>query len=87
LRLPFAPIIMAARLIFFPAFILVDPATQGGRKGRPYRRNSRHLRSLNGCSFIDGESQEVMQMLAHDNKDIRQAYTLLQVIFRNRHKH
>jgi predicted transposase/invertase (TIGR01784 family) len=36
--------------------------------------------------FIDGESQEIMQMLAHDNKDIRQAYTLLEVISRDKHK-
>ena len=36
--------------------------------------------------FIDGESQEVMKMLAHDNKDIRQAYTLLEVISQDKHK-
>jgi hypothetical protein len=37
--------------------------------------------------FIDGESHEVIKMLAHDNKDIRKAYSLLQVISRDRHKH
>ncbi|GAB6058596.1 hypothetical protein JCM31598_17130 [Desulfonatronum parangueonense] len=36
--------------------------------------------------FIDCESQEVIEMLAHDNKDIRQAYTLLQVISQDKLK-
>ncbi|SDB33956.1 conserved hypothetical protein (putative transposase or invertase) [Desulfonatronum thiosulfatophilum] len=36
--------------------------------------------------FIDGESQEVIKMLAHDNKDIRQAYNLLEVISKDKLK-
>ena len=36
--------------------------------------------------FVDGESQEVIKMLAQDNKDIRQAYTLLEVISQDKIK-
>ncbi len=36
--------------------------------------------------FVDGESQEVIKMLAQDNKDIRQAYSLLEVISQDRIK-
>jgi len=40
LRLPFDQIIMAARLIIFPAFILVVPPTQRGRVGRSYIKSA-----------------------------------------------
>jgi predicted transposase/invertase (TIGR01784 family) len=36
--------------------------------------------------FIDCESSEVIKMLAQDNKDIRQAYTLLEVISQDKIK-
>ncbi|WP_152555252.1 hypothetical protein [Desulfonatronum thiodismutans] len=36
MRLPFAHINMAARLIFCSSLLLVASPTQGGREGRPY---------------------------------------------------